>query len=71
VEHLVPLINPQIQPLFGALPDRPLEQIRVANTADAAALMGWEPATSLEEGLKRTVNWYEERLRANALGPLP
>lgn len=71
VEHLVPLINPQIQPLFGALPDRPLEQIRVANTADAAALMGWEPATSLEEGLKRTVDWYEEHLRANALGPLP
>jgi nucleoside-diphosphate-sugar epimerase len=33
--------------------------------------MGWEPATSLEEGLKRTVDWYEERLRANALGPLP
>jgi nucleoside-diphosphate-sugar epimerase len=70
VEHLVRLINPQLQPLFGALPDRPLEQIRVANTANAAALLGWESATSLEEGLKRTVDWYEERLRANTLGPL-
>ena len=70
VEHLVRLINPQMQPLFGALPDRPLEQIRVAKTANAAALMGWEPTTSLEEGLKRTVDWYEERLKANALGPL-
>ncbi len=67
VEHLVRLINPQLQPLFGALLDRPLEQMRVANTAPAAALMGWEAATSLEEGLKRTVDWYEERLRANAL----
>src|SRR6266581_2625651 len=66
VEHLVRLINPQLQPLFGALLDRPLEQIRVANTAPAAALMGWEAATSLEEGLKRTVDWYEERLQANA-----
>ena len=52
-------------------PTGPSEQIRVANTVDTAALMGWEPATSLEEGLKRTVDWYEERLRANALGPLP
>jgi UDP-glucose 4-epimerase len=67
VEHLVRLINPQMQPLFGALPGRPLEQIRVANTANTAALMGWKPATSLEEGLKRTVHWYEERLRENVL----
>jgi UDP-glucose 4-epimerase len=67
VEHLVCLINPQIQPLFGTVPNRPLEQIRVANTENAAALMGWEPVTSLEDGLKRTVDWYAQRLRENAL----
>ena len=70
VEHLVHLINPQIKPLFGALPGRPLEQIRVASTANSAALMGWEPVTSLEEGLKNTVDWYAQRLRADALGPM-
>jgi len=67
VEHLVPLINPQIKPLFGALPDRPREQRRVASTANSAVLLGWEPVTPLEEGLKRTVDWYAQHLRENVL----
>ncbi|HWP48768.1 MAG TPA: NAD-dependent epimerase/dehydratase family protein [Candidatus Limnocylindrales bacterium] len=60
VEHLVRLINPQIQPLFGALSERPLEQIRVADTATSYALIGWKATTSLEAGLKRTVDWYRK-----------
>jgi UDP-glucose 4-epimerase len=58
VEHLVRLINPDIVPVFGALPDRPLEQIRVADTAASRALMSWGPAVLLEEGLPLTVDWY-------------
>lgn len=67
VEHLVRLISPQLQPLFGALPDRPLEQVRVADTARSQAMMGWKPITSLEEGLKRTVEWYERQLSEGML----
>jgi nucleoside-diphosphate-sugar epimerase len=58
VHHLNQLINPNIQPLFGALPDRPMEQIRTANIAPAIACLGWHPKTSLEDGLGQTVAWY-------------
>jgi nucleoside-diphosphate-sugar epimerase len=60
VEHLVRLTNPTIQPVFGALAERALEQVRKANVAAALAQMGWKPKTSLREGLENTVNWFRE-----------
>ncbi len=42
-------------PKFGGLPDRPSEQILAADTARAERLLGWRAATSLEDGLSRTV----------------
>ncbi len=62
VENLSQLINPEIKPLFGSLAERPLEQIRVADTANALKLIGWKPETSLEEGLKKTIEWYKHHL---------
>jgi nucleoside-diphosphate-sugar epimerase len=62
VEQLVQLINPQVRPLFGALVDRPLEQVKVANVVKAYAMMKWQPVTSLEVGLQRAVDWYAQRL---------
>ncbi len=62
VEQLVSLINPRIEPLFGALPDRPLEQVRMADVARSTAMLGWKPTTPLGDGLKRTVDWYERQL---------
>jgi nucleoside-diphosphate-sugar epimerase len=67
VEHLIRLINPKIEPFFGALPDRPLEQVRAAQAARAHAMMGWKVVTPLEEGLKRTVDWYQRRFQEGAL----
>jgi UDP-glucose 4-epimerase len=60
VEKLVYLINPRIEPRFGALADRPLEQVRVADVANSLDLIGWKPTVSLEEGLKRTADWYAQ-----------
>ncbi len=54
----------QIEPLFGAVPDRPMEQIRVADVEKTYATIGWKPKTSLEEGLELTARWYEEQLKA-------
>lgn len=62
VEKLTNLINPQIQPLFGALPDRPVEQVRVANIADTYAKLGWQPLTELDYGLELTVKSLKTKL---------
>ena len=63
VENLVRLINPAVQPVVGALAERPFEQVRKANVAVALAHMGWEPKTSLKEGLENTVNWFRQEAK--------
>ena len=62
VLRLVELINPHVEPDFDAIPDRPEEQLRVANVEASAAAIGWRPRVGLEEGLMRTVEWYREQL---------
>ena len=62
VTKLGTLINPEIEPLFGGVPDRPAEVIRVADTTSSKATLGWEPETSLEHGLAATVLWYRDQL---------
>ncbi|MGH7768824.1 MAG: NAD-dependent epimerase/dehydratase family protein [Candidatus Binatia bacterium] len=61
VDRIVQLIGAPIKPSFGALPERPGEEIRAADVAYAQAKLGWKAATSLEEGLVRTVAWYREQ----------
>ncbi|MBD1909878.1 MULTISPECIES: NAD-dependent epimerase/dehydratase family protein [unclassified Leptolyngbya] len=60
VEQLVAHVDPRIQPQFGALPDRPVETVRTADTAFAYAKLDWKPATSLTDGLAQTVAWYRD-----------
>ena len=60
VEKLVQFTGRDISPVFGAKPERPFEQIRVADTKVAEELLRWSPSVALDEGLKRTVAWYEE-----------
>jgi UDP-glucose 4-epimerase len=43
------------------LPDRPLEQVRVADIVDTHAKLGWKASISLETGLKQTVEWYRRQ----------
>ena len=33
-----------------------------SDIADAKNYLGWEPKTTLEEGLKKTIPWYAEQL---------
>jgi UDP-glucose 4-epimerase len=63
VEKLVQLTGRDITPAFGAKSERPFEQIRVADTKVAEELLRWHPRVALDEGLKRTVAWYEECAR--------
>lgn len=69
VEQLVRLVGARVEPLFGALSDRPSEQVRAADTADAYAKLGWKPVTSLADGLARTVEWYRRALAEAARSP--
>ena len=51
-----------VRPEFGALPDRPMEQVRRADARATSRATGWRARTSLAEGLKRTYAWYAERV---------
>jgi nucleoside-diphosphate-sugar epimerase len=64
VEALVRLNGGGVQPVFGALADRPLEQVRVADVAGSWSRMGWRPTIGLDDGLERTVAWYREHARS-------
>jgi len=62
VQQLAMSIGNGVEPEFGALPDRPLEPMRIAKTAETFAKIGWRPQVPLPEGLKRTVDWYRAEL---------
>ena len=66
VEQLADLVPCPVEPLFGALPDRPLERSKTADTAGSYELIGWQPSTSIGAGLTRTIEWYKRKL--NLLG---
>ena len=40
---------------------------RNSDNARLRAVLGWEPATTLEEGLARTIAWYRDHPRALGL----
>ena len=58
VEQLTAIVGNGLKPLFGALPDRPFEQVRVADIVDTYEKLRWKASISLETGLKQTVDWY-------------
>jgi nucleoside-diphosphate-sugar epimerase len=58
VEQLTRIVAPELEPEFGAVADRPLEQVSAADVARTTALLGWSPTTRLHVGLARTAEWY-------------
>ena len=65
VERLVAIVGSDLEPAFGAVPDRPDENEIVADTTCASATLGWVQKTVLESGLRQTVEWH----RRTATGP--
>jgi UDP-glucose 4-epimerase len=61
VQQLRELIPGAPEPLFGAVPDRPLERLTKADVAASYKLIGWTPSTTLQAGLRRTVDWYSSQ----------
>jgi nucleoside-diphosphate-sugar epimerase len=58
VEKICELMRAKSPPVFGAIPDRPMEPTRAARTEETLRMLGWAPKTSLAEGLHRTIEWY-------------
>ena len=59
-EKICSLSGTGVAPVFGALPDRAMEQVRKANIETTAGLLGWQPVTGIDAGLRRTYDWYLE-----------
>ena len=66
VELIIKLMNSSITPEFGALADRPMEQICAANK-NQNNFFEWTPKYTLEEGLKLTIDWYQEQYESGLI----
>jgi nucleoside-diphosphate-sugar epimerase len=60
VEQITDIIGPNAPPVFGGVTDRPMERVRVADTARTFEVSGWRPKTLIRDGLSSTVDWYRE-----------
>ncbi len=71
VEALIRLTGTSVEAIFGGEADRKMETSRTPDIEETFARTGWRPRTSLEEGLRRTIAWYEERLKPRILESAP
>jgi nucleoside-diphosphate-sugar epimerase len=72
VERVTKLLGSPVRPKFGTKPDRPLDgEIKVADTEHTHSVLGWQPTTSLDEGLASAVRWYRGGGDTAAPAPAP
>jgi nucleoside-diphosphate-sugar epimerase len=65
-EMIVRMTGNPIQLKIGALPKRPGETKHFfCNNEKAKRLLGWSPKTDLNEGLKKTIDWYRNVFSKN------
>jgi nucleoside-diphosphate-sugar epimerase len=64
VNRLTSLMDSGIRPGFGALPDRPFERVRIADTQTAKLRLAWQAKVSLNDGLRLTIDWWKQRITA-------
>jgi UDP-glucose 4-epimerase len=50
VEKFIALMKSDLAPVFGAMPNRQLEKVRLGNVADTRAKINWQPAIRLMKG---------------------
>ncbi|GAB4485729.1 MAG: hypothetical protein OHK006_12390 [Thermodesulfovibrionales bacterium] len=58
-DTIVRLMGNPIRLLPGSVPRRPGEAVRmVSGSSKIRDMLGWQPQTGFEDGLKRTIEWY-------------
>jgi UDP-glucose 4-epimerase len=62
VLQVAEIVGNKVAPEFGSLPDRPMEKLRTADTAEAYRKLRWKPQTSIREGLQHTVEWFRNQM---------
>lgn len=71
-ERILALLGNPIEATFGGLTERPTEISRmVSDSTKARDRLGWAPKTSLDDGLRQTVEWYAAELSAGRSAFLP
>lgn len=58
VQMIVEAMGSDLEPHFGAVPDRPRETVRAADVETTRANLGWQPRTALADGIGTTIDWY-------------
>ena len=58
------MIRPDLRPVLGARPARPMEQIQRANVNATTRAVGWKPRVKLSDGLRKTAAWYSQSASA-------
>lgn len=62
VHRILELMGNPVKPCPGAVPHRPHEVWRMlGDPRKARELLGWEAMIPLEEGIRRTIQWFSER----------
>jgi nucleoside-diphosphate-sugar epimerase len=59
-ERICELAETGVVPELGAIPDRPMEQVRKADVNGTSAILGWRPETELDTGLTKALQYYRE-----------
>jgi nucleoside-diphosphate-sugar epimerase len=62
VELLAGIVGGPARPRYGTVAARPLDRTQRSDIELAERVLGWRPATSLEEGLRQTVDWHAKRM---------
>jgi UDP-glucose 4-epimerase len=65
--RLCELAAGSVTPELGVLEDRMMEQVRRADIKATHAQIEWQAATGLEDGLRRTFEWYRDAWREGRL----
>lgn len=63
INYVLDITKSRSKVLYGAYPDRILEADEwLLDNRNAKKILGWSPKTSLEAGLRKTINYYKRNL---------